>query len=153
MAEASVGKNYRAETGYVPRAGYNLLNPEFRYLWLPNKQVVSHGITYEGSYYFDPSYNRIDHEVELGYVIEFSDRSTFSTGMKDYFVNLLLILIGPLKPVVLSAGTNTITIGVLWNIIRIPKDAELVFTGGFGEFYSGNIKFVEGKVSYRYQPI
>lgn len=46
FSQASVGENYRAEVGFIQRTGYNYLAPEITYLFIPNKQVVSHGLTY-----------------------------------------------------------------------------------------------------------
>ena len=88
MAQASVGQNYIAETGYVPRTGYNLLNPEFSLLWVPNKKVVSHGIVTSADYYFNSSYSQMDHEIDLKYKLEFSNRSILDAGVKDFYTRL-----------------------------------------------------------------
>lgn len=65
LSQASVGENYIAEAGYVPRTGYKLFSPEFGLLWIPNKKVVSHGISMVANYYFDPKYKQLDHEFTL----------------------------------------------------------------------------------------
>src|SRR5690606_6719689 len=52
IIQRSVGENYRAETGYVPRTGYNFISPEAAWLFVPNKRIVSHGVSLDFMYYF-----------------------------------------------------------------------------------------------------
>jgi hypothetical protein len=75
LSQTSVGENYVAETGYVRRKGYNFLGPEFTYLFVPNKRVVSHGFSIELENYFNKDYHKIEHENTLSYQFEFQNRS------------------------------------------------------------------------------
>ena len=88
LDETSVGENYLAEAGYVRRTGYNFIGPELSYYFVPNKRVVSHGPEVKYDNYFDPDYKKIEHEFELGYGFEFSDRSQLSFGYGNYYVML-----------------------------------------------------------------
>ncbi len=154
MAQASVGENYIAESGYVRRTGYKLLNPEFSLLWVPNKKVVSHGIVLDADYFFDSGYNQIDHEFTLMYKFEFNNRAILDAGIKDFYTRLdkdfdpTHISLDSLKK-----GTEYSTnIG----FIDYFSDTRTLFnysaTAATGGFYNGKINILEGKVTYRYQP-
>ena len=89
FVQATVGENYIAESGYVPRKGYQRINPEFGYLWIPNKRVVSHGFSIGGNYYFDYGYNKqLDHEVTFLYKFEFKNRAIVDGGLKNNYTRL-----------------------------------------------------------------
>ncbi len=154
MAQASVGENYSAESGYVRRTGYNLLNPEFSLLWVPNKKVVSHGIVAEADYFFDSGYNQIDHEFTLMYKFEFSNRAILDAGIKDFYTRLDKDFDPThISKTVLTKGTEYSTnIG----FIDYFSDTRTLFnysaTVATGGFYSGKISLLEGRITYRYQP-
>jgi hypothetical protein len=154
MSQTSVGENYRAETGFVRRTGYNFLGPEMKYIFVPNKKVAAHGPLAELEYYFNGDYDQIDHEHTFGYLLEFSNRSIFSAGMKDFFVKLQ----NDFDPTHASDA-------------YLPKNSEYHSSGGYiefisdnrkllkwrvnaykGGFYNGDIGLIEGMVNYRYQP-
>jgi hypothetical protein len=158
LAQASVGENYKAETGYVPRAGFNLLNPIFSFLWIPNKRVVSHGIRFESNYYFNSAYKQLDHLSTLSYQFEFRDKSTFAAGVKDSYIRLNKDF-DPIHPIHVSSqpslknGTEYSTnIG----FVQYQSDMRKLFNMGAtiskGGFYNGNINVWEGHMTYRYQP-
>ncbi len=154
MSQASVGENYRAETGYVRRTGYNLLNPEFSYLWIPNTNVVSHGIEAEADYFFDPAYNQIDHEFTLKYKLEFSNRTIIGAGIMDFYTRLDQDFDPThISQTVLKKGTeyssNAIFLEYFSDTRSILNYSATVAKGGF---YSGKISLMEGKITYRYQP-
>ncbi len=154
MAQASVGQNYIAETGYVRRTGYNLLNPEFSLLWIPNKKVVSHGIVAEADYFFDSGYNQMDHEIMLMYKFEFSNRTILDAGIKDFYIRLDKDFDPThISQTVLKQGTEYSTnIGFIDFISDTRTMLNYSATVAKGGFYSGNISLVEGKITYRYQP-
>ena len=53
VQEESVGKNYRAEVGFVPRNGYIKINPFLGYLFYPKEsKVLSHGPKWTSIYFF-----------------------------------------------------------------------------------------------------
>ena len=154
MTQASVGENYNAEAGYVRRNGYNMLNPEFSLLWVPNKKVVSHGIVSTANYYFDPHYNQLDHEVSLMYKFEFSSRAIVDAGIKDYYI-LLSRDFDPthMNSTVLAKGTDySYQVGFL----DYTSDTRTLFnyaaTISAGSFYNGDIASFSGYATYRYQP-
>ncbi|MBV5349518.1 carbohydrate binding family 9 domain-containing protein, partial [bacterium] len=154
MTQASVGENYQAEAGYVRRAGYNMLSPEFSLLWVPNKKVVSHGIVSTANYYFDSGYNQLDHEISLMYKFEFSSRAIVDAGIKDYYI-LLNKDFDPthMNSAFLAKGTEySYQVG----FIDFFSDTRSLFnyaaTVAKGSFYNGNIASFSGHATYRYQP-
>ncbi len=154
MGQASVGENYNAEAGYVRRNGYNLLNPEFSFLWVPNKKVVSHGIVSTANYYFDSGYNQMDHEISVMYKFEFSNRATVDAGVKDYYV-LLNQDFDPthMNSAVLAKGTDySYQVGFIDYVSDTRSLFNYAVTLNQGSFYNGNIASVSGHATYRYQP-
>jgi hypothetical protein len=154
MSQSSVGENYRAETGYVRRTGYDLLNPEFSLLWVPNKKVVSHGIVTTASYYFSPKYSQMDHEVSAMYKVEFSSRAILDAGIKDYYT-MLMQDFDPThvsKTVLLKGTDYSYRVGFI-DFISDTRDL-FNYSGTFskGSFYNGNITTFGGQATYRYQP-
>lgn len=154
LAQASVGKNYRAEAGYVRRTGYNLLSPEFSLLWVPNKKVVSHGIVTNANYFFDSGYNQIDHEVKLMYKVEFSNRSIVDAGVKDFYTRLDQDFDPTHRSnTVLAKGTDySYQVGFIDYFSDTRSLFNFAATVAKGSFYNGNIGLFEGHATYRYQP-
>ena len=154
LSQTSVGENYRAETGYVRRTGYNFLGPEFGYLFVPNKKVVSHGIHLETRNYFDMDYRKIEHENTAMYQIEFQNRSELNAGYKDFFVELQDDFDPThVSDTYLPKGTAYDYGGVFINYYSTPKNlfnwnAETAK----GTFYSGEIQYIDGRLGYRFQP-
>lgn len=154
LVQRSVGENYLAEVGYIQRTGFNFVSPEFTYLFVPNKRVVSHGAGFDLMYYFDPGYKKIEHENMYSYQFEFQNMSHLVMGYKDFFVKLE----EDFDPThvsdhFLAAGSEYNFGGAFINYISTRKNlfswtAEVAK----GSFYSGKIQYVEGELGYRYQP-
>uniref|UniRef100_UPI00321806CC DUF5916 domain-containing protein n=1 Tax=uncultured Draconibacterium sp. TaxID=1573823 RepID=UPI00321806CC len=152
--QRSVGKNYNAETGYVKRTGYNLFSPEFTYLFVPNKKVVSHGLSFESDMYFDEDYHKIDHENTIAYKFQFENRSALEFGYKDYFVELQ----NDFDPThqgenYLQAGTKY-DYGGIYAVYNSTRKTMFNWQAeaAKGTFFSGNMQYVQGEIGYRFQP-
>ena len=154
MAQASVGTNYIAETGYVPRTGFNLLNPEFNFLWIPNKKIVSHGIVMSSNYYFDHRYKQMDHEFTLSYKFELSSRAIFDAGIKDFYTRLDQDFDPThISNTALQKGTEYSTrVGFVDYFSDTRKLFNYSFSAAKGGFYSGEISVLKGQATYRFQP-
>ena len=154
FSQVSVGENYRAETGFVRRTGYNSLAPEITYLFVPNKSVVSHGPTIVLNNFFDSSYRKIEHENRFDYEINFKNRSSMKFGHVDFFVELQQDF-DPTQTGehFLPAGTKYDFAG---NYMRFESTKKTMFNwwaeGARGTFYGGMIHYIKGEVSYRFQP-
>lgn len=154
LMETVVGENYNAETGFVRRNGYYHFSPEFGYLWIPNKKVVSHGPVLDADYYFDKVLGQTDHEFTLSYKTEFENRSIVEAGMKDFYVYLEEDFDPThISDTVLLKGTDYNT---MIGFIEYNSDTRKMFnysaTVAKGGFYNGEIGIVDGQLSYRFQP-
>lgn len=154
MSQTAVGENYLAEVGYVRRTGYNFLGPEFTYLFVPNKRIVSHGITFENENYFDPGYRKIEHENTISYQFGFQNSSRIDFGYKDFYVELQ----DDFDPThegdyYLPAGSAYDFAGAF---VAYASTQKTMFTwmgeAAKGTFYNGKIQYIDGMVGYRFQP-
>lgn len=154
LAEANVGENYRAEAGYVRRTGYKLLNPEFGFLWVPNKKVVSHGIGFDADYFFNTANTQVDHEFTLSYKFEFSNRAILDGGIKDYYT----LLDQDFDPTHISSTSLAKGTDYSYQLAFLDyfSDTRSLFNYSAslasGSFYNGNISAVSGQMTYRFQP-
>jgi hypothetical protein len=154
MSQTAVGENYLAEVGYVRRTGYNFLGPEFTYLFVPNKRIVSHGITLKNENYFDPGYHKIEHENTISYQLGFQNSSRLDFGYKDFYVELQ----DDFDPThegdyYLPAGSAYDFAGAF---VAYASTQKTMFTwmgeAAKGTFYNGKIQYIKGNVGYRFQP-
>lgn len=154
FSQTSVGENYRAETGYVRRTGYNFLGPEVEYRFVPNGWVVSHGLSLENENYFDAGYRKIEHENTIAYQFEFSNMSHLEFGYKDFFVELQ----DDFNPTndndhFLPAGSKYDFGGLYLNYLSTRKNMlSYNFEVVKSSYYTGNIQYIDGSVGYRIQP-
>lgn len=85
-----VGRDFSAETGYVPRNGYIHIYPELGYLFFPGGgQVLSHGPSISTSTYFNESFANTDYENQLMYTVNFRNGSSVSSWISESFIELL----------------------------------------------------------------
>ncbi|MGI6073335.1 MAG: DUF5916 domain-containing protein [Fermentimonas sp.] len=152
--ETAVGKNFNAETGYVRRRDYILLNPQIKYLFIPNKKVVSHGPFMEVMSYHSMDFDRLDDEIKYGYNVELQDKTQISAGLTHTYVKLMHDF-DPThaSDAVLLAGTDYQFNRFFASVNMSPRHT---FYGNVkysrGGFYNGNSGLLETMISYRYQP-
>ena len=154
LTQISVGENYNAEVGFVRRRGYNFLSPEVAYQFVPNKRIVSHGISLKAGIYFDPNYHKIEHENTIKYSFQFQNLAELSAGYVNYSVELQYDF-DPTKKgkTFLPAGTNY-NFERTFIAYKSTRKTMFNWTGeaAKGTFYNGNIQYVLGSVGYRFQP-
>jgi hypothetical protein len=154
MVQRSVGENYLAEVGYIQRTGYNFISPEFSYLFVPNKRIVSHGPGVDFRYYFDPGFHKIEHENVVNYQFGFRDGSKLEFGYLDTYVELEEDFDPThISDAYLPAGSKYNFGGAFVNYFSTRKtlfnwNAE----AAKGTFYSGKIQYILGELGYRVQP-
>jgi hypothetical protein len=154
FSQTSVGENYVAETGYVPRTGYNFLGPEASFLFVPNKTIVSHGPYSKFDNYYDADYTRMDHKWEMGYKLEFRNTSTFSFGLFDNYIFLKKDFDPThVSTALLPEGSDY---RFSYGFINYASDLRNRLKGNLmlvkGNFYNGDVNHMEGTISYRYPP-
>lgn len=154
LSQTSVGENYKAETGFVRRTGYNFLGPTFKYTFVPNKRIANHGPLAELQYFFDSNNRLVDMENTYAYLTEFANRTMITAGVKDLFVRLNRDFDPThISGVYLPAGSEYRTQFAFAEFTsdnrKLFKFSTMVAKGGI---YSGDFNMIEGRMSYRYQP-
>ena len=152
----SVGKNYTAEAGYVPRRGYERVMGTLGYTFLPPaSSVLSHGPTLMSTYFFDPAGRQSDNSSYLGYVITFRNKSVLTGWVATDYVRLLQ----PFDPT--NSGRETLATGTehSWTSWGTDFDSkpQSLFTYGFssryGGYYANGTRLnLTADLGYRFQP-
>ena len=152
-----VGENYNAEMGYVPRTHYYKFDTSLRYLFFPSQdsKILSHGPLFGSIQYFNFDGVGIDRGTQLGYEVNFKNRSE----MVLTFENQFIVLQNPFDPI----RTGIQSLGALtehrWNSINLAYDSkpQSLFTYALESSYGGY--FQDGKrwlffseMGYRFQP-
>ncbi|CCH00845.1 hypothetical protein FAES_2836 [Fibrella aestuarina BUZ 2] len=152
----TVGPNYTAEAGYVPRRGYSRATGIANYSFFPTgTRILSHGPQLSGFYVVDPAGRRSDYEGVLGYQFVFRSRSAFLVWAASDYVRLLQ----PFDPT--NTGREPLSTGSThrwqaWGTTFISKPQQL-FTYGFstryGGYYADGTRLnVTADLGYRFQP-
>ena len=152
----SVGKNYTAEAGYVPRRGYERFMTTLGYTFLPTgSRVLSHGPTLSSTYFFDPAERQSDNENYAAYVTTFRSKSVFTAWFATDYVRLLQ----PFDPT--NSGRETLATGTehYWTAWGTDFDSkpQSLFTYGFssryGGYYANGTRLnLTADLGYRFQP-
>ncbi|HCN84805.1 MAG TPA: hydrolase [Sphingobacteriaceae bacterium] len=151
-----VGRNYNAEVGYVPRAGYVSFSPQASYLFFPKKgNLVSHGPKIYSINYFDESFNKTDHTNYAGYNLNFRSRAVFTAWAANDYVKILQ----PFDPT--NMGATTLAIGSehhwsSWGTAFVSKPQSLFtysFSTRYGGYYAKGTRLnITSELGYRFQP-
>ena len=154
IIQQAVGENFIAETGYIQRTGFFLIKPEITYLFIPNKKVVSHGLTIRSSNYFNPDFKIIDYQNALYYTLIYDTRAQLRFGINDYYIELQEDFDPTHKSdAFLPKGSKHDSYHFF---INFNSDQSKLFTWSGtvakGTFYNGRINSIEGQLGYRYQP-
>ena len=156
IQEESVGEEYTAEVGFVPRRGYINLSSFAGHLFFPKKgRVVSHGPEISTSYFFNSDFALTDYKNAVEYKVNFKNRSQFGIEASKEFVELL----APFDPT--RSGKDSLDTGTehRWNSFSIKYDAkpQSLFTYALGALHGGY--YLEGtrtafnaELGYRFQP-
>jgi len=152
-----VSGNYSAEVGFIPRNNYIKLETRGGHLVYTQKEtpLLSHGPSVERTYYFDTSFEKNDQSTEFNYLFNFKNRSRFSLGFQNQFIQLLSDF-DPLRTGIaeLKKGTEH-----RWNSISLSYDSKPqnrftysieALTGGY--YNSGKRTAFLGEFGYRFQP-
>ena len=151
-----VGKNYKAEVGFVPRSDYIRFAPQIGYLFFPKGgRVLSHGPRATTSNFFNTSFRTTDNETLLIYTFNLRDQSIFAAWAGHVYIELLQ----PFDPT--NSGKDTLATGSIhrWNAIGtdyFSKPQQLFtysFSTRFGGYYENGKRInLSGELGYRFQP-
>ena len=151
-----VGQNYIADVGYIPRTGYNKVNPLILHNFFPHSgSILSHGIQLNSTYYFNEAFKRTDNESSLAYIITFRSKSVLTlTALHDY-----VQLLRPFDPT--NTGATPLPVGSehRWSTF----DAQLVSKPqslltylldlSYGGYYDNGKRLnATAQLGYRFQP-
>ena len=152
-----VGENYNTEVGYVPRTRYYKFDTTFKYLFFPGQdsKVLSHGPSIGSIQYFNFEGAGIDRGTELGYEVNFKNRSE----MMLTFENQFIVLQSPFDPIRTGIRSLEALTEHRWNSINFEYNSkpQSLFTYALKSSYGGY--FQDGKrwlffseMGYRFQP-
>lgn len=151
-----VGKNYFAETGYVPRNGYQKMSPLMLHNFFPKSgPVLSYGLQFSSNYYFNENFKRTDNESILSFILTFRSKSVLTVnGINDY-----VKLLKPFDPT--NTGAVSLPAGFMnrWNTldIQLVSKPQSVLTylldATYGGYYDkGKRMSGTAQLGYRFQP-
>jgi Domain of unknown function (DUF5916) len=151
-----VGKNYTAETGYLPRRGYFKINPQITKLFFPKGgKILSHGPLAMMTYFRNDTISKTDNEMVAAYNIRSRQQSNFTFWVARNFVEVLF----PFDPTnsnkpKIEAGTKHDWNAVGFDFISKPQR---VFTysisSRYGGYYLNSTRFnLTTEFGYRFQP-
>lgn len=152
----SVGENYNAELGFVPRKDVILMGQFNQLFFYPrnSKTINRHGPEFRINYITDQSWNRTDRIYGVEYQIEFLNTARLQVELEDNLVKIR----NPFDPT-RSDGTE-LEVGSThrWRTISIEYNSDTRKLFSFetssvvGGFFNGNRINVGGRLNYRYQP-
>ncbi len=152
-----VGENYNAAVGYIRRSQYFKLDGQISYLFFPEttSKILSHGPTLGNIQYYNLEGNSIDTATEIGYTLNFKNRSSMTLAYENQFI-VLQRAFDPIRTGIqsLDAGTEH-----RWNSLNLEYNSkpQSLFTYELKSSYGGY--FQHGKrwlfftqMGYRIQP-
>lgn len=155
VSQAWIGADYLAEVGYIRRTGIFQMDGLFTYKFYPTSdKIVNHGPTVESELYFDPDFELVDRETQIGYTIEWVSRSIISMDIEEGYTKLL----EPFDPT--NTGGEEIPAGTEVNWLEVSahyaSDNRRMFTYGiearYGGYFNGTRLAFGGEAAYRVQP-
>ncbi len=150
-----IGQDYRAEMGFVRRTGFHRMKPSIGYKFFPlTERIANHGPTLDLDIFFDPEFSMTDREIQLGYALEWIDRSTIKLELEDGYVKLLQ----PFDPT--NTGGDSLAAGgeYRWQEVALtytsaPRNLfNFQLSSRYGGFYNGTRLSFTGELNYRVQP-
>jgi len=156
VSQTYVGKDFNAETGYVPRTDYFRFNPRITTKFYPQSgPIENHGFfTETDNYYVPGNMKHTDQEVSLDYIINFKSRAHLEFKSNYWYV-LLRKDFDPtnLGEHYLPAGSSYDWVdGSILYYSDNRKPFKYDFQTGYGGYFNGKRAFVQGGVNYRFQP-
>jgi len=151
-----VGKDFNAETGYVPRRDYFRINPKATLKFYPqNGPLEFHGALTELDNFYKPVNRELtDQRVSLNYFFLFKSRVRLEFKSNYWYVQLRQNF----DPT--NKGSNFLLQGTSyqWSDFSVLLNSDnrkmfkYDFQAGYGGYFSGKRWFVQGTFNYRFQP-
>lgn len=151
-----IGRNYKAEVGYIPRHGYVRFDPSISYFIFPKAgSILSQGPQLVSNFYYDESFHTTDNENILTWLITFRNKASLSWVAQQDYVQLQ----APFDPT--NTGIGYLPVGSIhkWFTggVDFYSKPQSVFTYDFsirygGYYAQGNKLSILSDVGIRFQP-
>lgn len=155
LSQSWVGADYLAEVGYIRRTGYFEVAPHFGYRFYPgSKSIANHGPTLEYSTIYDTDLNITDYELEIGYRLEWLNRTLLTAEYENGYIKLL----APFDPTNTDGDTLATGSEYRWNEFKIDYLSDIRKSFNYevgiryGGYFNGTRMSLEGTLNYRVQP-
>ena len=151
-----VDSNYTAESGFVPRIGFQNFYPGIRRTFYPNNKIInSWTVGFEGSLTYALDFQATDRDVSVYIAAE----TKAQTYINFVLWNAYTYLFEPFDPTNLDNTPLPDSQGYTYSgaRFRFTSSSAYDFRGSvdlnMGEFYNGKFLRAEGELSYRWQPV
>jgi hypothetical protein len=152
----NVGENFRAETGFVPRTGFNRMSGTAGLLFFPKSSwILSHGPLSFFQVVFDENMRFVETELPLIYKVSFLNRSEFTIWTAYDFQELQR----PFDPTNFAGDTLATGTKHNWQSFgtEFVSKPQSRFTWAanmrYGGYYAGGTRLrLGGEAGYRFQP-
>ncbi|MFN5056280.1 MAG: hydrolase, partial [Bacteroidota bacterium] len=154
--QESVGRQFTADVGFVPRKDYFKINPAIsRIFFSRNPKITSHTIKLMNFDYFTRKLKLTDATTYLAYTLTMRTQATYTIWTANDYIKLLQ----PFDPTNYTKDTLARGTKHRWNSVgfELASKPQQLFTylisGRFGGYYfNGNRTFVSADLGYRLQP-
>ncbi|MBX2927597.1 MAG: carbohydrate binding family 9 domain-containing protein [Saprospiraceae bacterium] len=156
-----MGRDFRADMGFVPRTGFFATSPGMTRMFFPKnskiaKRIISYGAAISSDFIFNTGneFRLVDRNLSPGIFVEFPGQSQFWFD----FVSNYTYLFFPFDPT--NSGGEQLPEGsdYTYNSVRTGFNSDLrrklYFNASFqqGAYFNGRITQVSGALNYRLQP-
>ena len=157
LSQMYVGKDFNAETGYVPRNYYLRVNPRVTLKFYPKKGTIeNHGLVVDADNFYQPGgdLTLTDKRFGFDYLYNFKNRIHLEFKTNLWYV-LLQQNFDPtnLRVNYMQKGTSYKwqDFSFLFNSDN-RKTFKYDLSAGYGGYFNGSRWFVQGALNYKYQP-
>lgn len=154
--EYYVGRDFNAESGYVPRKDYLRINPQATFKFYPKKgNIEFHGFLTGMDNFYQAQKNQLtDRQIRGDYFFRFRDMSQIDLKNNYWYV----MLRNNFDPT--NQKKNYLTAGSTYNWYESSvcytsdsrKMLKYILQGGYGGYFNGNKISLSGNFNYRFQP-
>lgn len=155
-----IGRNFRADAGFVPRTGYLSFSPGITYNFFPKnpgvaRKIIQFGLEVSTNFtYNQPDYRLADRQFQPSLFVEFPGQSALAVGFASDFTYLYF----PFDPTNKGRGEKLPVGEYQYNSVGAAFNSDVRKKFYFnlevigGAYFNGDIRRVEGALNFRWQP-
>lgn len=156
MSHTSIGEDFRADVGFVPRVGYHSVNFAPTWITYPKTpKIIFMETSLRGGLTTNTAFDITDWDLSFSHEINFSNTAYLSAALVRNY-ELMFFDFNPIRPL----GDSTLVTGTdyIWDRLDFSfnSDRRSLFNydlgASYGGFYNGNRFNLNGSLNYRYQP-